>query len=661
MTSTTHMPPAGPQTPPDIQADIALAEEAYRRGRHDDAITALSRRLGEDGGDVADPHARAVLQAHAGRAALAAGKPSLAVEFLAAALDQPDVPDWTARELEAACLAWKTAKVERVPTWLEEDLDRFCGSVRGTLRGMEVPEHARPRGKATPLALAILWLRLRTCTVEPAGLSSGTRATLAKEKRISPRFLEAAAAGPAAVAEACFDLITDVPFVRRRSVSPRLREIAAAARLGAKPVFCPFSGTLALSRTSMGVDVFGYWSDDRTCVVVQSMDVLRPAQDGAWLLLEEGLILAVEPHSGIDRRLATALALVFSRPDEFRRYASRPERRVALVESSKGHVGHDLWNYVSAWPVLFSMIRPEEVGLYQLPMAHEQLYGGLTALYPEAASALELRVVRHPRRDRLILTALREGFLVFATLNDFVSQELASRVLAWARGECPVETRERVARLRAESAPLVMITLRLGNREWIDQEEGCVSLVRALAEEFPQIGVVLDGLNTTNTTVRGSHALMSVDAEQALAQRIIAKIGSGITVHNSIGCPLAESLLLAESVDVVVSPLGAGMAKTRWIANKPCVAYANRTMLDLGNLDGSLYDLPRYRETPAVMRRVPRDAIGEAPSTKRFGAYRENYRMDWRALHQEVRLLLLELEHRDPGGVAAGRPTLWRA
>jgi hypothetical protein len=54
-----------------------------------------------------------------------------------------------------------------------------------------------------------------------------------------------------------------------------------------------------------------------------------------------------------------------------------------------------------------------------------------------------------------------------------------------------------------------MVTLRLGNRAWVEREEGLVAVLRALGEEFPGLVAVVDGMNAFNHR-SGSHRLMSV-------------------------------------------------------------------------------------------------------------------------------------------------------
>ena len=86
---------------------------------------------------------------------------------------------------------------------------------------------------------------------------------------------------------------------------------------------------------------------------------------------------------------------------------------------------------------------------------------------------------------------------------------LARRVLAWARGACRPEFLSDLPALQAGGAPVLMVTLRLGNRAWVEREEGLVAVLRALGEEFPGLVAVVDGMNAFNHR-SGSHRLMSV-------------------------------------------------------------------------------------------------------------------------------------------------------
>lgn len=625
------------QSPTSTESLLAQAEGAHSAGRHREALTIAEQGLAEP--DLV-PEARALLLCHAARAALELRDVRRAQAWLleAAGLGAP-VPPWAGSILIGACRKVPFKPGTRIPPLVAAALDRFHDTILHVLRAEVLPAPVAPPPGLPLGVLGFLWLDLRTQLIDTRGLSAEARARLAERHGLSPRFLDLAQQGHAAVSAECYRLCGDAPFAARAEVSPRIRDIAAAARLGGKPLLCPFTGERALSRDTIAYDLFRHSRDGRAALVMYGLDIMDVAGDATWLLPAEGLLMTAMPHVRLRRDLAAALARLASEPERMLRGFARPKRAVAVAESRLQHVGHDLWNQLSGWSHLLSLISPDEIGLISLAPDDEQLYGSVTCLYPEIMTAQRGRI-RHDGASRELLgTATDEGFLLFNLLDDHVTEDLARRVLAWARGACRPEFLSDLAALQAGGAPVLMVTLRLGNRAWVEQEEGLVAVLRALGEEFPGLVAVLDGMNAFNHR-SGSHRLMSVEPEKALAARIAAALAGHVRVVDTIGCPLAESLMYCEAVDAYLAPVGAGMAKVRWVANKPGVAHSNTTMLAPGHLDGSLYDNPRYREAPVQALRIPREKVTDISFDSKWGSMRDNYSFDWQELLAPLRSLL---------------------
>ncbi len=629
--------PDPPQPPATAASLLDQAEAAHGAGRHREVLAIAEQGLADA---ALTPEARAILLCHGARAALELRDVRRAQAWLleAAGLGTP-VPPWAGSTLIGACRKVPFKPGTRLPPLVAATLDRFHETILHVLRAEAPPAPIAPPPGLPLGVVGFLWLDLRTKLIDTRGLSAEARALLAERHGLSPRFLDLAQQGHAAVSAECYRLSDDLAFAARTEVSPRIRDIAAAVRLGGKPLLCPFTGQRALSRDTIAYDLFRHSRDGRAALVMYGLDIMDVAGDATWLLPAEGLLLTAMPHVRLRRDLAAALARLASDPERMLRGFARPDRAVAIAESRLLHVGHDLWNQLSGWSRLLSLIAPEEIGLVSLVPAEGQLYGPVTGLYPEIGAALRGRIRREGASRELLGTATDEGFLLFNLLDDYVTEDLAGRVQAWARSSCRPEFLQGLAVLRQEAAPMLMVTLRLGNRAWAEQEAGLISLLRTLGEEFPGLVAVLDGLNAFNHR-SGSHRLMSMEPELAMAARIVAGVGDKARMINTIGCPLPESLMYCEAVDAYVAPIGAGMAKVRWVANKPGVAYSNTTMLAPGHLDGWLYDNPRYREAPVQARRIPREAVTDIPFDSKWGSMRDNYSFDWRELHTALAALL---------------------
>lgn len=301
------------------------------------------------------------------------------------------------------------------------------------------------------------------------------------------------------------------------------------------------------------------------------------------------------------------------------------------------HIGHHIWNIVSGWAPLFDLVPPERIDIltsYRM----WQIFGGVTELYPDCAARVG-SVVRPDSQDAVYDLILDRRATSLVLLDGHVTAAAAERIVGWSRQHCQGAFHAEVEALRRHASPLVMITIRTDNRAWTDQREGIACLINELARDHPRLGVVLDGINTGMEQL-ASHGLMSLDDEQAIAASIIEACPN-VRIYNSLGCLPHESLVLAGVIDAFLAPIGAGLAKTRWIANKPGVAFSNTIFLQPGSSDGFLYD--RFRDDLVPMRYVTQAEVQDVDEARHGEKSRANFTMPWRAPLRELMTLLQEL------------------
>jgi hypothetical protein len=99
---------------------------------------------------------------------------------------------------------------------------------------------------------------------------------------------------------------------------------------------------------------------------------------------------------------------------------------------------------------------------------------------------------------------------------------------------------------------------------------------------------------------------------------------------------------VADIVDAFIAPVGAGMAKYRWITNKPGVAFSNETFLGGRNHNGTLYD--RFRDHPIRSRFVSASAVRDVERERNGQQSRANFSMNWEAPYRLAREMLLDIE-----------------
>ena len=539
-------------------------------------------------------------------------------------------PDWLAGLLDRCAHLDTSTAFGDPPELLVLEVAEFGRAALDFLAGR--PCAWRPGRYPTP-TVARHWVRWKVNTIHIEPGDSATVALL-RSGGISPVFLEAVIQGRDGVGEACFAACPDVPFAGDPAISLRVKEIAATVLLGGKPVLCPFTGERDLARDTINLHTFLHRKNGRSCIIFSDPDISIAPADSAWYFPDLGILLTHGWNMRPEVDLATTLQRVLDHLEQVSAYLATAERIIMVSEESMGHIGHYIWNVVSGWDQLFRLIRPEQIGvLTSCDGGH--FFGGVTELYENEVCAVG-RVIQVPRREDAFLAMLQHRGLSLVLRDRNVTHDLARRVQAWCEGHTSAEFLAATAAFRKTADPLIMITIRLENRFWIEQEAGYANILNRLAVEYPGLGVVIDGLNALPPGTQ-TFAPMSLPEEQAMAGRIMAAC-PGVRFVNTIGCAPAESVIWCGAIDAFIAPIGAGLAKSRWIANKPGVGFSNQTFLEDGNFEGYLYS--HFRENPSEMRYVAREHVSDADDGRHGLRGRANFSMDWRAPLAELRTLL---------------------
>ncbi len=459
----------------------------------------------------------------------------------------------------------------------------------------------------------------------------------AADLELAPAFIDAILAGFDGASHAVNALLPGLVFMAK-DLPARVKDVCATVSLKAKPLLCPFSGVLALSRHTVDNHAFLHRARDRACVVLPDRRVEQAAGDRCWFFPQHGLVLSSTP--GFDGRepLVRMAARVVGNPHRFARHLSAPASEVMVSEDAMSHIGHYVWNIVSGWTPLFANVSPGQIDILT-SFPGWNIFGGVTALHPEQAFRTG-RVLRPASEAGLFDTMLDRHALSLTLVGRYVTEDTAARIVEWSRAHCPDGFEAEANHLRAASRPLLMMTVRTGNRAWVEQEQGYIQIINALSARYPKLGIVIDGLNAGME--QAGHSPMSLDEENRIAEAIIAAC-PGIRFKNSIGCLPQESVVLAETVDAFVAPIGAGLAKTRWIANKPGVGFSNQTFMTPGNYDGYLYDNFREGQQPGAMRYIAAGHVTDRDVPPGAESGRSNFSIPWQPIYQQLAELLDEL------------------
>jgi hypothetical protein len=151
----------------------------------------------------------------------------------------------------------------------------------------------------------------------------------------------------------------------------------------------------------------------------------------------------------------------------------------------------------------------------------------------------------------------------------------------------------------------VLIYLRVNNRTAINQAEFYTSLaIQLLNEDYATSSTqfFICGSNTHfGMAIRSfKEELNSPDwvKEQALAQTIIQDVKALLPdtkIFSLVGASINHELLVADNAELIVTPWGAGMAKTKWILNRQCFVHTSQWNL-AHRSDLRIYEDPIVRE-----------------------------------------------------------------
>ena len=409
-------------------------------------------------------------------------------------------------------------------------------------------------------------------------------------------------------------------------------------------VFNPLAGRLSDCALSLLPDLALLRDTDANVLVSSAPRLFASSTfETAYILPRQKLIVDTRSENAalIYELLAADLTALAN--DQFSLAAFAAEHTmsqgITLADRPVDHLGHLLWNRLSSWATLYQSERYRdatrlvswEVGEY---------FGNPFDLYPEY-SACGVDTRRIPDRDAAV-ASLQESTSFWLPMYDrYIRQDLADRVLQHCRDVTTPDFQAELSQWCAHRAPVVLLTLRLGNRVWVEQLAGYTHIIRNLAREFPAAAFILDGM-TVNKTTGTTTRYMDCAGEQELAQAIIAQLDPDIPILNTIGVPTTNSVLAGEAADAFIAPWGTGMTKYKWISNKPGVAFGNSLPAEAALSAVGIRVFDKFRENIVTAVEIDPAHITDAGSGNLGDPLRRNFSMPWEVVYQAAAGLLRE-------------------
>ncbi len=319
-----------------------------------------------------------------------------------------------------------------------------------------------------------------------------------------------------------------------------------------------------------------------------------------------------------------------------------------LRPGTSAHLGHQLWNELSAIDSLIATLPAERLPIWLvagLPGNEIEFYGPIDVLFPEIAGRVrrhfadQQAVIRHAYENRLIL---------FRATREHITDRLQRRVWSRAAG---------MAQSVLPRGRILLIGLRVENRTVTNLEALCSLVIEEAIRWHPGCTIVFDGHNAhgdaaNEATIR-SHREHEAPQPPLMIEKAVVEAmrtrfaGQPVQLHDTLGQTLAESIVWSSACDAFVTLWGAGLAKYRWVANKPGFVITSRWNLE-NKGDLHLYDDPAYMVNPAPLVFVPAEAMQDAPDAPMLipfehQSYR-NFTFDTALMRDAIRQFLMALE-----------------
>jgi len=284
------------------------------------------------------------------------------------------------------------------------------------------------------------------------------------------------------------------------------------------------------------------------------------------------------------------------------------------------HLGHVLWNDISGIGNLVVSLPVKQLPRFLVfdSEYEPEMYGPLDEIFPE----IKGRIIRNACAFHDAVPAFyRNRILVIKATGMQVSRSVRDRIFGMLTRNPTNAAHFAKCRAVAGRSTIILLGLRTENRTLTDLAGFGERLVAFLTQRADRITLVIDGHNARNgipDQIIRSHgeyetarSPMMVELEIVAALRRAAK-GSNVSVVSAIGAPLSHSLIWGYHSNFFITLWGAGLAKYRWVCNKPGLVITSQWNLqNLGDLH--IYDDPQCQEDPAPIEFIDQNAVFDRP------------------------------------------------
>lgn len=292
---------------------------------------------------------------------------------------------------------------------------------------------------------------------------------------------------------------------------------------------------------------------------------------------------------------------------ELVRYFEQPSSRLASVMRSPPHLGHQLYNELGGLEQILQEIQGSPIAAARPPAVvvidgiRSEVYGPTEEMFPEFLGCVERWGATEWRK-----AAYDDRLCALRLTTEYVSRSLRTRVTCRASVSPHVAAdRDHSAQLQRTQRPVVLFGLRVENRTVTDLPTFLIDFATELKKAWPNALLVIDGHNAKTAgskEVYSSGLACRIDPYE-FEQDIVAGLTQhceriGLECLDLVGAVMERSVFWSAHTTAFVTPWGAGLAKYRWLGNKPGVILSN-TWNASQRADFSIYSDPDFMEGPS--------------------------------------------------------------
>ena len=329
--------------------------------------------------------------------------------------------------------------------------------------------------------------------------------------------------------------------------------------------------------------------------------------------------------------------------------------RVMCLFLGHHHVGHHLWNELSGLDAFVQRVDSNVMPpILVVAAQNTEMYGKVDQIFPEVAQQVSRAIGSWEELTRF---NYRHSCCLLRPTTEYVSSRLANRIVVFNEQSTTLASEKaRFRELSSSGFRVVTIGLRVENRTLVDLTAVMIDVVEVLRTEMGRVAVVFDGHNArghagsastypSNGEALALHAPPEVEA--GIANEVDRRFSghADVVVISLIRAPMSSSIFWCNRSEFFVAPWGAGLAKYRWICNRPGLVLVGKSFLrHAGFRTIHLYDSPNTMEAPTPLDFNSADETDDDTDAPLLidmsDSNRVNFKVAPAALHARLRHLI---------------------